>query len=303
MTFWTTNKKTSPQRKNQLLRCLACEALENEACSDGCWETHHESSEELFSYCGNSPHIPTCPLAGRAIEIVRSSLATPDNTILACDSLRVSASHSVTLCAACQHGIGVQILTDVSVSLHDAPKDTCCEKTLAQTLAMLDVVNSHAVQGPSAIQSDLVVEACVVPNKRTAPRNRSAKEDTCKTIGSQSNWKKDRLLMDTTEEVARIFLTELCSDFVPRHQHCCTTRGRKLLDRICLALDPRRLPHCQNGAANLAETSPGCGSGDQWHFVMEECGLVLRRNRTFIMLFKYYLFDTGLACGCQCRSS
>ena len=114
--------------------------------------------------------------------------------------MRIPAGVSITLrdalegnvSAACQHGIGVQILTDVSVSLHNAPKDNCCEKTLAQTLAMLDVVNSHAVQFPSAIQSDLVVEACGVLNKRTAPQTRRAREDSA----SQSNWKKDRLLMD-----------------------------------------------------------------------------------------------------------
>ena len=107
--------------------------------------------------------------------------------------VRIPAVVSITLhdalegnvCAACQHGIGVQILRDVSVSLHDAPKDNCCEKTLAQTSAMLDVVNSHAVQGPRAFRSDLVVEACGFLNKRT----RSAREDTV----SQSNWKKDRL--------------------------------------------------------------------------------------------------------------
>ena len=129
--------------------------------------------------------------------------------------------------AACQHGIGVQILTDVSVSLRDAPKDNCREETLAQTLAMLDVVNSHAVQGPSAIQTDLVVEACGVLNKRTAPQTRSAREDTV----SQSNWKKDRLLMDTTEEEAHVSSLQSCARTVsPGHQHWCTTRGRKILD-------------------------------------------------------------------------
>ena len=167
MTFWTTNKKTHPQKKNRLLRCLACEASENKACSDGCWESHHESFEELFLVVEillTSRRVPW-RVKGRTIESVRSSLATPDNTILACESLRVPASHFMTLWKK----------------------------------MFVPPVNTALVYKFSRMS----VSRFMTLRRTTTVKRRWRKQ--------RRDWKKDRLLMDTSEEEARASSSQNCA--------------------------------------------------------------------------------------------